>query len=128
MGSIRPSYEWRARNAEQKRASIDDAERAVLAAAKAWNLALGTPAALDAFTKAFHPRLIGLTGSPAAIAEVAKAYGVYFQKSPGSTPDAYLVDHSRSATLYGPEGAPIAFIPETGSPEDIARELGRWVR
>ena len=48
MGSIRPSYEWRARNAEQKRASIDDAERAVLAAAKAWNLALGTPAALDA--------------------------------------------------------------------------------
>lgn len=87
-----------------------------------------TPAALDAFTKAFHPRLIGLTGSPAAIAEVAKAYGVYFQKSPGSTPDAYLVDHSRSATLYGPEGAPIAFIPETGSPEDIARELGRWVR
>lgn len=87
-----------------------------------------TPAALGSFTKAFHPRLIGLTGSPEAIAEVAKAYGVYFQKSPGVTPGTYLVDHSRSSTLYGPEGAPIALIPETGTPEEIARELGRWVK
>jgi protein SCO1/2 len=87
-----------------------------------------TPEALGSFTKAFHPRLIGLTGSPEAIAEVAKAYGVYFQKSPGATPGTYLVDHSRSSTLYGPEGAPIALITETGSPEDIAGELGRWVK
>jgi protein SCO1 len=87
-----------------------------------------TPEALGSFTKAFHPRLIGLTGSPEAIAEVAKAYGVYFQKSPGATPGTYLVDHSRSSTLYGPEGAPIALITETGSPEDIAGEFGRWVK
>lgn len=87
-----------------------------------------TPAALISFTNAFHPRLIGLTGSPDAIAEVAKAYGVYYQKSPGTTPGTYLVDHSRATALYGPDGAPIAFIPESGSPEEIARELGRWVR
>lgn len=87
-----------------------------------------TPAALASFTKAFHPRLLGLTGSPAAIAEAAKAYGVYYQKSPGSTPGTYLVDHSRSTTLYGPDGAPIALIPENGTPTDIARELGRWVK
>ncbi|MFO1240823.1 MAG: SCO family protein [Sphingomonadaceae bacterium] len=87
-----------------------------------------TPAALGSFTKAFHPRLIGLTGSPEAIAAVARAYGVYFQKSPGVTPGTYLVDHSRSSTLYGPKGEPIALIPETGSPEEIAGELGRWVK
>lgn len=87
-----------------------------------------TPAALASFTSAFHPRLIGLTGSPSAIADVAKAYGVYYQKSPGATPGTYLVDHSRASTLYGPDGAPIAFIPENGSPDEIARELGRWVR
>jgi protein SCO1/2 len=87
-----------------------------------------TPAALVSFTDAFHPRLLGLTGSPAAISEVAKAYGVYYQKSPGATPGTYLVDHSRATTLYGPEGAPIAFIPENGSPDAIAEELGRWVK
>ncbi len=70
----------------------------------------------------------GLTGSSAAIANVAKSYGVYFQKSPGATPGAYLVDHSRATALYGTDGAPIAFIPENGTPEEIARELGRWVK
>ena len=87
-----------------------------------------TPAALASFTNAFHPRLIGLTGSTAAIADVAKAYGIYYQKAPGTTPGAYLVDHTRTTTLYGPGGDPIAFIPESGSPDEIARELGRWVK
>lgn len=90
-----------------------------------------TPEALGSFTKAFHPRLIGLTGSPEAIAEVAKAYGVYFQKSPGATPGTYLVDHSRSSTLYGPEGAPIALVTETGSPKTLPGSLGarcEWAR
>ena len=85
-----------------------------------------TPAALTSFTDAFHPRLIGLTGSAEAVAEVAKAYGVYYQKSPGVTPGSYMVDHSRATALYGPDGAPIAFISEKGSPDEIARELGRW--
>lgn len=87
-----------------------------------------TPAALASFTRAFHPRLIGLTGSPEAIAKTARAYGVYYQKSPGSTPGTYLVDHSRSATLYGPNGEPLALIPESGTPDEIAHELGRWVK
>lgn len=87
-----------------------------------------TPPALVSFTNAFHPRLIGLTGSPEAIASVAKAYGVYYEKSPGATPGSYLVDHSRATALYGPDGAPIAFIPENGSPDEIAAQLGRWVR
>lgn len=87
-----------------------------------------TPAVLRQFTDAFHPRLIGLTGTPEEIAKVAKEYGVYYQKAKGASPDAYLVDHSRSAVLYGPDGAPIALIPEQGSPDEIARELGRWVK
>ena len=87
-----------------------------------------TPQVLTQFTDAFHPRLIGLTGSLKDIAAIAESYGVYFQKAPGGTAGAYLVDHSRSATLYGPDGAPIAFIDEEGSPPEIASELGRWVK
>ncbi|PMY49557.1 SCO family protein, partial [Pseudomonas sp. FW305-25] len=33
-----------------------------------------TPAVLKAFVSAFHPRMVGLTGSPQAIAAVAKEY------------------------------------------------------
>ena len=87
-----------------------------------------TPAVLKQYVAAFHPRLIGLTGSEAEIAAVAKEYAIYYRKADGGTPDAYLVDHARQATLYGPKGEPIALIPQDGTPEEIAAELAKWVR
>jgi cytochrome oxidase Cu insertion factor (SCO1/SenC/PrrC family) len=53
----------------------------------------------------FHPRMIGLTGSEAEIAAVAKAYRVYYAKAKGSenSPD-YLMDHSTILYLMGPDG------------------------
>lgn len=87
-----------------------------------------TPAVVRQFTDAFHPRLLGLTGTPEDLAAVTKAYGIYVQKGRETAPGAYLVDHSRQATLYGPGGEPIALINEQGSAEEIAGELARWVR
>jgi cytochrome oxidase Cu insertion factor (SCO1/SenC/PrrC family) len=53
----------------------------------------------------FHPRLMGLTGSEADIATVAKAYRVYYAKAKGyeDKPD-YLMDHSTILYLMGPDG------------------------
>jgi protein SCO1 len=87
-----------------------------------------TPAVLTTFTNAFHPRLIGLTGTEAQIAAVAKAYAVVYQKAKGASPGSYLVDHSRTAILFDPKGAPLALISQDGTPEKIASELGRWVK
>src|SRR5687768_17562529 len=39
-----------------------------------------TPDALRRYVAAFHPRLIGLTGSEAEIARMARAYGVYIRR------------------------------------------------
>lgn len=87
-----------------------------------------TPAALKAFVGNFHPRLIGLTGSAEAIAAVAKGYAVYYRKAEGSAPDAYLMDHSNVTYLMGPDGAPIALVPQDKTPEEIAQTLATWVR
>ena len=87
-----------------------------------------TPQKLKQFVGAFHPRLIGLTGSTAQIADVAKRYAVVFEKAAGGTADAYLVDHSRTAVLYGPDGAPIALIAQDGTPTAIATEFGKWIQ
>lgn len=87
-----------------------------------------TPAVLAQYVRAFHPRLIGLTGSEAEIAATAKEYAVYYRKAEGPTPDAYLVDHARQAVLYGPKGEPIALIPQEDTAEAIAAELAKWVR
>ncbi|MFM9853195.1 MAG: SCO family protein [Sphingomonadaceae bacterium] len=87
-----------------------------------------TPAVLKTFTAAFHRRLIGLTGSPADIAATAKRFAVVYQKAPETSPGVYLVDHSRTAILFDPKGAPIALIPQDGTPDQIAGELARWVK
>jgi protein SCO1/2 len=90
-----------------------------------------TPDVLRRYVANFHPRLIGLTGTPEALAEVARRYGVYYnigEPQPGGDPLAYNVDHSRMAVLYGPEGEPIAIVPHDQGPEGVARELERWVR
>lgn len=87
-----------------------------------------TPAVLKQFVSAFHPRLIGLTGSDAEIAAVAKEYAILYQKVDGATPGSYLMDHSRQTVLYGPTGAPIALIPQDESAEQIATELAKWTR
>lgn len=85
-----------------------------------------TPPELKAYVSAFHPRLIGLTGTPDQIAAVAKAHGVYFAKQ-GDKPKDYLVDHMRIALLFGRNGEPIAIIPHDKGADAFAAELARWV-
>ena len=87
-----------------------------------------TPAVLREFVAYFHPRLAGLTGSPDALAAMARAYGVYYERREGATPGAYLMDHSRNAVLYDPDGRPLAMIPHDQGPDAAAAELARWVR
>ena len=86
-----------------------------------------TPAVLRQFVAAFHPRTIGLTGSEAEIAQVAREYRIFYQRGEASA-GGYMVNHTRMAVLYGPEGQPIAIIPHDQGPEGVATELGRWVR
>jgi protein SCO1/2 len=86
-----------------------------------------TPAALRQYVAAFHPRTIGLTGTPDEIALAARHHRVHYERG-AETSGGYLMNHSRNAVLYGPDGAPIAIIPHDQGPAGVATELGRWVR
>jgi len=87
------------------------------------------PAVLKQFVSAFHPRLIGLTGSDAAIAQVAKEYAVFYEKMP-QTPGAtgYLVNHARSTYLMDRDGKPVALLRADESGDAVYDDLKRWVR
>ncbi|KTE16102.1 electron transporter [Sphingopyxis sp. H115] len=95
-----------------------------------------TPAALGPFVARYHPRLLGLTGTPEQIASVAKAYVVTYNKVPGSAPDRYLMAHSQLAFLMDPDGKPVALLPlddpssdvDEGAPDKVAAELAKWVK
>lgn len=88
-----------------------------------------TPAVLKTYVAAFHPRLIGLTGTEAEIADVASRYAIAYNRveGGGSSTD-YLMNHSNQTYLFGPDGDPIALIPQDGTPEAIADELAKWMR
>lgn len=87
-----------------------------------------TPEVLKPYVSAFHPRLIGLTGSPEEIADVARAYGIYYASRAEEGASDYLVDHSRVAYLFGPDGAPIEILPHDEGADAIAARLDHWVR
>ena len=86
-----------------------------------------TPAALKAFTDAFHPRMIGLTGTEDAIARAAKAHAVYYSKGETAPGGGYLMDHQRVTYLMDPQGRPVALLPSDKSADAVAAELARWV-
>lgn len=87
-----------------------------------------TQPVLKQFVAAFHPRLIGLRGTPEETAAVAKRYAVFFQKTPADAAGSYRIDHNRMTVLYGPKGEPLSTIPEAASPEEIAAAIRQWAK
>ena len=85
------------------------------------------PDQLKQYVSAFHPRLIGLTGTPEEIADVAKKFLIIYDKREVEGMSDYLMDHSRQAYLFGPQGEPLAMLPYDGTPDEIASEIQRWV-
>ena len=87
-----------------------------------------TPAVMKEYVTAFSPKLIGLTGSEAEIAKVAKEFAVYYKKQKSDGASGYLLDHSSAPILFGPDGAPIALVPADEGAEAVARTLDLWVK
>lgn len=87
-----------------------------------------TPTVLHRYVAAFHPRMIGLTGPAPAIEAVKKEYGIYAQAEPAGAGGSYLVSHSRTDYLFGPDGKPIALITPEDDAAAVAKLLDRWVR
>lgn len=75
------------------------------------------PEVLKGYVTAFHPRILGLTGSDQQIAAVAKAYRVHRMLIP-ATPEQqkrsghdHMIDHGSLTYLMGPDGEFLTLIP-----------------
>jgi len=87
-----------------------------------------TPEAVTAYVENFGPNIIGLSGSPEAIAKAAKAYRVTYQKfQDESMGDNYSIDHSALAYLMGPDGEFVTHIPYGTPPDKMAETLRRYL-
>ena len=64
-----------------------------------------TPEVMAGYVKNFSPRFVGLTGSPEAIAEAAKAYRVAYAKfQEDESASDYSIDQSALVYLMGKDG------------------------
>jgi cytochrome oxidase Cu insertion factor (SCO1/SenC/PrrC family) len=82
-----------------------------------------TPAQLAEYVKAFHPRLIGLTGTPDEIRKVAAAYKTYYVKAGNADGADYAVDHAAFIYLVGRDGQYIGFLPPSTTPERLSEVI-----
>lgn len=95
-----------------------------------------TPQVLGQFVRAFHPRLVGLTGTQEEIAAAAKKFAVAYGRVEGSSPENYLMSHSQTPFLMAPDGTPLALMPvddlktpeHEGRAQAVVAELTKWVR
>jgi protein SCO1/2 len=78
-----------------------------------------TPKQLKAYLTAFDPRIRGLTGSPAQVAQAAKDYNVYYAKADAGG-GTYSMDHSTTVYLMDAQGR---FVEPIGYGEEPAMAL-----
>ncbi|CAI9758897.1 unnamed protein product [Fraxinus pennsylvanica] len=71
------------------------------------------------YVKEFHPKLIGLTGSPDEIKKAARAYRVYYMKTEEEGSD-YLVDHSIVMYLMDPNMQFVKFFGKNLDADSLA--------
>jgi protein SCO1/2 len=86
-----------------------------------------TPKVVGEFAANFHPRLIGLTGTPEQVKAAADAFKVFYELGPKDNNGAYMVNHSTVTYLFDPDGKPLATLPTDQGPDAVEAELETWV-
>jgi protein SCO1/2 len=85
-----------------------------------------TPAVIKDYLSSFDPHLSGLTGDPADIAAVAKAYRVYYKKVPLEQ-GGYTMDHTAIVYLMDKEGRFLSPFSLKRTAEAAAADLRRYL-
>jgi protein SCO1/2 len=87
-----------------------------------------TPEAMADYVSRFHPRMVGLTGTPEQVAATARAYRVFYAKVSRPEMSEYLMDHSSFIYLVGPDGRVRALFRSNTAPEAIAEAVRGQLR
>lgn len=85
-----------------------------------------TPETLATYVKNFSDRIVGLTGTPEEIAAVARAYRVFYEKTPNeSVPSDYGMNHTSIIYLMGPDGDYVTHFTPMTSVDEMAQRLSK---
>ncbi|MEK6424763.1 MAG: SCO family protein, partial [Burkholderia gladioli] len=80
-----------------------------------------TAALLAQYVAAFDPSFVALRpADDAQLKQVAKAFRIYYAKSPGKTPRSYTMDHTAASYVFDPDGKLRLFVRD-------GQGAGPWV-
>ena len=79
-----------------------------------------TPRTLAEYTGFFHPRLLGVTGSPRQLAQVTRQYGVAYQITETE------ISHSSQFIVLDKQGQWRETLPHGSLAQDLARHIVQW--
>ena len=85
-----------------------------------------TPEVVGDFAANMHPKMIGLTGSPAQVKAASDAYRTYYKAHEDEGED-YLVDHSTFSYLVMPGEGFVDFFRRDVPPEQLADKVACFV-
>lgn len=80
---------------------------------------------LAEYTPYFHPSLLGATGTPQQIADVAQRYGVAYAREKNGSATDYTVDHTSMTYLLDRDGKLHEVLPHGTAPEKIVAAIRR---
>ncbi|MDE1148353.1 MAG: SCO family protein [Azospirillaceae bacterium] len=82
-----------------------------------------TPQQLSDYVAQFHPRMVGLTGTPAQVQGAIRAWRVYAAKVNGDDPENYLMDHSTYVYLMDPNNRLATIFARGTTAEDMVKGI-----
>lgn len=88
-----------------------------------------TPAHLKEYGAFFHTAILGMTGTPEAVSEVARRYGVFYARQDAvNAGGSYVVDHTSDTFLVGTDGKLRGKLPHGAPPEQVAEAIGKLLQ
>jgi protein SCO1 len=86
-----------------------------------------TPKVMQDYVSSFNPAIVGLSGSPEAVAAAEKTFRVFARKGEKQPDGDYSMDHSSVVYLMDKNGAFVEAFNVERSPEEAAKELEKFL-
>lgn len=87
-----------------------------------------TPARLKEYAEFFHPSIVGVTGTPEVLADIARRYGVFYARQTVATAgDGYVVDHTSDTYVVNAAGTVVGKIAHATPPEQVVEAIRKYL-
>ena len=87
-----------------------------------------TPELLRAYMANFDPSLVAFVPTPDELAEIAKAFKIYYKKVDGKTPTSYTMDHSAGSYVYDTLGRLRLYARYGTGPQVLSEDIRTLLR